>query len=236
MIRPLNAIRELGVLPGFFYLADRAVERIFSRRMFYYYSIYYSIVAQPVVEPRLRPAKDLLLVTCTSWSDLEPYLDQIEISEAIIRERFDRNYHCVLLIRGTSLLGFGWVALGDYLEDEVRCRFVPAPPEETGWDFDVFVHPDHRGTLVFVRLWDALNQYYVSQGRKWTLSRISRFNVMSFQSHKSLKAKRMRDVLFVVIGRMQLMFCRARPFVHLSISTYSYPTLRLPVDNDDRDH
>ncbi len=225
MHRLIQPFRELGFLPGFFYLADRAVERLFGRRIFFYYSM----VAQPVVRPRLRPAKDQHTVVCKNWTDIAPYAEQMTATESMIRERFSHDYVCVVLAQRDELLGHGWLSFGNYIEDEVRCLFTPLPEAQTGWDFDVFVLPQHRGTLMFARLWDAINQALSASGRVWSVSRISRFNVTSFQSHKSMGAVRCADVLFVVIGRVQLMISPLRPFLHLSIRPDSYPAQSIDV-------
>jgi hypothetical protein len=219
MSRLIQPFRELGFLPGFFYLADRAAERLFGTRIFYLYSI----VAQPVVPPRLRAAKEQITLVCTTWNEVEAYASKMTANESMIRERFARNYICVLLAKESELLAYAWLSREDYIEDEVRCLFTPLPEKATSWDFDVYILPQHRGTLVFARLWDAVNQYLSLSGRSWSVSRISTFNTASVQSHKSLGAVRCINILFVVIGQVQIMLSPHRPFLHVSLTQRSTP-------------
>ena len=225
MPRLFHAFRDLGFLPGFFYLADRVSKRCFGHRMFFYYSI----VAQPILPLRRRPGKAHKVIVCDSWEEFEAFATQSEIDSAVLRDRFTDGYKCVVLANQDELLAYAWLALDSYEEDEVRCRFVPSPAGLVGWDFDVYVCPKYRGTLVFVRLWDGINQLYNQLDRTWTMSRISRLNVTSFQSHKSMGAIRALNILFVVVGRMQLMLAPIRPFVHLSLSDKSRPTLEVSL-------
>lgn len=223
LLQPFN---ELGLMPGLVYLADRLVSQLFGRRAFYYYSI----VSQPVVEPRLRPGKDQKSQLCESWDDIAEYAVQLGTQALMFRDRFNRGYKCVVLACRGELLAYAWLALSGYQEDEVRCFFLPAPTSDTGWDFDVYVCPNHRGTLTFARLWDAINRCYAEQGRHCSVSRISRFNATSLQSHRSLGARRVADTLFVVLGPVQIMLASVWPFVHLSLSDRSWPTLRIDVN------
>jgi hypothetical protein len=225
MRKLLQPFRELGALPGFFYLLDRASERLFHRRIFYYYSI----VAQPVVAPRLRPGKGQVVTVCSEWHEIEPFANRMTATEQMTRDRFSRGYICVVLARERDVLGYGWLAMNGYVEDEVRCDFAPSPAQTTGWDFDVDVLPEHRGTLTFARLWDAINAALAQNGRSWSVSRISRFNATSFQSHKSMGAVRCVDVLFMVLGRLQLLIAPVAPYFDVSLSQDSRPVLEVEI-------
>lgn len=225
MRRILEPLTEFGLVAGLIYLIDRASERLFSRRILYYYSI----VAQPVAPPRLRPGKDMRTVVCTNPEEVAPFADQMTASEQMNLERFGLGYTCVVLAKADELLAYGWIAYEDFREDEVRCIFSPLPTEMTGWDFDVYILPQHRGTLTFARVWDAINGALSASGRTWTVSRISRFNISSYQSHKSLGAVTCFNMLFVVVGRVQLMISPRRPFIHLSLSADSFAQQRIDV-------
>lgn len=223
-------VRELGTFPALCYAADRAWERLFGRRLCYLYAI----VAQPVTSPRMRASKKIDVRECSTWTDLARFVAQMETPEPVIRRRFDEGYVCLALIRDGECLAYAWLALDGYREDEVRCLFQPLPAETTGWDFDVYVTPEKRGTLLFARLWDAVNSYYLERGRRSSLSRISRFNRASIDSHRSLGAVELANALFVVLGPLQLMLADCGPYLHLSLSDASAPRLRVaaPASGD----
>ena len=220
----LDTFAELGLFTGLLYLSDQAWERVFRRRLIYAYAI----VRQPVVPARLRQSSGYEVRVFESVDSARSVLEQFETPAQIVQERFQEGYQCLTLQKENALQGYGWLALDEYMEDEVRCRFVPIPAGLTGWDFDVFVLPEFRGTMTFVRLWDAINAHYASIGRQWSMSRISRFNVASMRSHRSMGAEVVASTVFVVIGRLQLMFSSTRPRLHLSASLNSYPTLEVP--------
>ena len=72
-----------------------------------------------------------------------------------------------------------WISTGPYDEDEVRARFDPRPQGRAAWDYDIFIVPEERGGLLFVRLWDAAYELLRARGYLWSLSRISSFNLAS---------------------------------------------------------
>jgi hypothetical protein len=99
----------------------------------------------------------------------------------------------------------------------------------TAWDFDVFILPEFRSTLTFVRLWDAVNAYLSDQNREWTFSRISRFNTKSINSHKRMGAITVTNLLFAVIGSAQLLVFPFRPFLSFSLSDKSVPIMNFEI-------
>jgi hypothetical protein len=116
---------------------------------------------------------------------------------------------------------------GAYEEDDVRCLFVLEPAGEASWDFDVFVDPTARLGFAFLRLWDEANRLLSSEGVKWSISRISAFNVGSLASHRRLGLRRIASAVFVCVGPVQLMFATCRPYVHLALGAASRPVMRL---------
>jgi hypothetical protein len=119
------------------------------------------------------------------------------------------------------------MTLGPYLEDEVRCRFVPLPEGRAAWDFDVYVDPQQRHGTVFLRLWDEANRFLAARGVRWSLSRISAFNSGSIRSHGRMGAKRIGAVTFLSLGRWQLAVASLAPRFHVSARTELMPTYAL---------
>lgn len=97
--------------------------------------------------------------------------------------------------------GFLWFIQGDYDEDEVRCTFRPEPPDESVWDFDVFVSSRHRMSPVFLKLWEAANRRLSEEGVQCACSRISAFNPRSRAAHERLGANRVGGVVFLCVGQ-----------------------------------
>jgi hypothetical protein len=145
----------------------------------------------------------------------------------VIRLRYEQEAICLAAFEGKSLVGYLWLLLGPYEEDEVRCRFIPMPEGKAAWDFDVYVVPGYRFGIGFLRLWDEANRYLKERGIQWTMSRISAFNAVSLASHRRLGARVVGHAVFVVLGPCQLALTTVFPFVHLSISTRSEPKIRI---------
>lgn len=217
--------RELGLVGAPCYLVNRLSIRAFGKRPFFYYSI----VAQPVAAPRLRASADFDARVATRWEEIAEAQAEFPAPETVVRERLAQGSICILLYKKGVPVAWAWTALNAYLEDEVRCRFIPAPTDSTAWDFDVYVLPQHRGTMTFVRLWDALNVFYRERNRQWTFSRISRFNITSINSHQGMGALKIANVLFFVVGRMQILISPMRPYMHISFSDRSVPSVPVSI-------
>lgn len=97
------------------------------------------------------------------------------------KRRFGQGAECLALYCGDRVVATLWFLVGPYLEDEVRCRFVPLPAGQCSWDFDVFVDPAHRITGAFAALWDAADAELARRGVIASLSRISAFNPASLR-------------------------------------------------------
>jgi hypothetical protein len=145
----------------------------------------------------------------------------------VIQWRYRQGAICLGAFEGTHFLGYVWLLLGAYEEDEVRCRFIPMPEGKAAWDFDVYVVPRYRFGMGFLRLWDEANRYLKERGIQWTMSRISAFNAVSLASHRRLGARVVGHAVFVVLGPCQLAVTTVFPFVRLSIGTRNEPRIRV---------
>jgi len=146
--------------------------------------------------------------------------------EALAR-RFRQGARCLVARRDGNFQGFLWYQHRAYEEDEVRCCFIPAPPERAVWDFDVFVVPSARGSLTFGRLWQSYYEAISSQGIEWSISRISAFNVHSIAAHAKLGAVRVGTAGFFTVGAVQLMLATVAPFVHFSAGAHQRPVVKV---------
>ena len=137
---------------------------------------------------------------------------------------------------GQELVGFLWIKLGPYQEDEVRCCFVPEPAGKAAWDFDRFVDPAHRFGLAFVRLWDEANRFLRERGVEWVMSRIEASASASLASHRRMGTRVVGRALFLTMWRFQLTLTDLRPYVHLSTRAGVIPELQVaPLASDASD-
>jgi hypothetical protein len=159
----------------------------------------------------------------------DPALAGLPLTPAVLDYRFGQGAVCFGAFKGGAIIGCLWLCLGPYLEDEVRCRFVP---RDASWDFDVYLHPEHRVGFGFARLWDEANAYLRARGLAWSISRISVLNTKSLAAHDKLGIRTLGTATFAKLGALQVMLATLAPFIHLSLSPASAPTLvlRAPAD------
>ena len=216
-------ISELGWLDALFFLAGRALSSLTKDRV---RIVRYYLVAQPVPSeaPMSRPS---INSTVTVVAQADPLVAQFPRPAHVIARRYQSGSRCLGARAGGRLAGFIWLARGSYDEDMVRCRYEFTHPSESAWDFDVYVAPDFRLGRTFSRLWDAANQKLRLEGVTWTFSRIESSNRGSLLAHKRLGIQKLFSVTFFCIGPLQLTLTSVPPYIHLSTSDRTPPTLRL---------
>jgi len=219
-----QTIRHLGWLNGCLYALARTFAMVSGDRV--RLNKYY-LVAQPVPEKCWLPPHRGQAYEIRQVSELDPGIRQLPRPEWVAPYRFRQGAVCLAAFKEGALVGFLWLTLGPYLEDEVRCRYVPLPPGKSAWDFDVHVEPEHRNGIAFLRLWDAANRFLVTRQIQWSLSRISAFNSGSIRSHARMGAKRMGTVTFLTMGSWQISMSTVPPHVHFSTRSDSFPTFAL---------
>lgn len=221
-----SAVKALGPVDGLAYLVAQGLERISCGRLRF---VKYDLVVQPlppegIAVPAHRGA-DLIVREVRQGDEL---LGCMGHSLETMNSRFAQGARCLAATDPQgALAGFLWWIEGAYLEDEVRCRFVPSPPDAAVWDFDVFVAATHRGGATFVRLWDALTRELSARGFRYTCSRISAFNAGSLSAHRRLGARTVARQVFLNAGRLQVMLANRRPWVHVSFSDASMPVVEV---------
>ncbi len=145
----------------------------------------------------------------------------------VIARRFADGAACFVAERDGTLIGFIWIKLERYEEDEVRCDYLLNSAGRLAWDFDAWVAPEFRMTRAFVQLWGVANEYLRECGCRWSASRISAFNPVSLAAHRRLGARRLHTGFFLVAGSAQLALFSCRPYVHFGIGARSRPKLML---------
>ncbi len=219
--------RETGAANASLYVASRLLARLAPSVGFFRYLL----VAQPVTATPLAAATRRSTIAVRQIAREDYRLGWFPRPQAVIDARFAQGATCFAAFRDAEPVGCLWLQPGPYLEDEVRCRFVPLPAGGAMWDFDVYVVPELRGGRVFAYLWSAASAWARARGIAWTMSRINAFNLESIRSHRRLGARVVGSATFVAAGRLQLVLAR-RPF-RFSLSRVDVPSLDVRAPKDD---
>jgi hypothetical protein len=220
----LDLLRKLGGLNACLLAFDRLLRRIAGGRMRLYK---YYFVAQPVAKQPWLPPHRGAGVEIRSVKACDPALAQFPRPQAVFPRRFAQGALCLAAFKAGSCIGFLWFTLGPYQEDEVRCRYVPLPEGASAWDFDIYVHPEHRNSIAFLRLWDEANRLLAARGIRWSLSRISAFSKRSMSAHARLAAQRIGTAVFITLGSWQISVATVTPHFFVSRDPRSFPVFAL---------
>lgn len=218
-----SAVDQFGIFDAGLYIVHRLLEtRTRRSRLFKYY--FYS---QPVSGAQIIRADRNSKAEIRKIEKGDPVLRDFPVPGDVIEQRYAQDSVCLGVFVKGELAGYGWLLLGPYREDEVRCRFIPQPAGRAAWDFDIYIYEPFRFGMTFARLWGGLNQYLAEHGIEWTMSRVSAFNPGSVASHRRLGAVRFGSALFLSVGGLQVMLSSRRPLCHLSFSPHSVPDIRV---------
>jgi hypothetical protein len=218
-----DTFRSLGIVDAFWYFCHATLHRLCeSCTLDKYY-----VVAQSTSRTQRLLRDHGKSISMREISAGEPILAHIPRPSDIIAHRFAQGARCYGAFKDGILVGVIWLQTQEYREDEVRCAFSWWPKHDAVWSFDVFIVPEHRTGLAFVKLWSDVDAQLRQQGVRWTLSRISAFNVRSRASHQRLGLKIVAKCLFLASKKWQLMFSDCRPYIHLSRHAQSVPRITL---------
>jgi hypothetical protein len=220
----LRTFHQLGWANGCLYGLSRVFEIISGNRMRIHK---YYFVAQPVAKSPWLPSRRGQAYHIRQIAKSDPLVKLFPRPDWAAPYRFAQGAVCLAAFKEGSFAGFIWLALSSYLEDEVRCRYLPLPRGKCAWDFDVHVEPEHRTGILFMKLWDEANRFLVARRIEWSLSRISAFNSGSILSHAKMGARRIGTATFLSLGPWQLAISTFVPRLHLSTRSASYPTYSL---------
>jgi hypothetical protein len=222
----------MGLLDGSLYLLSRTLDQVSAGRV---RLVKYYFVAQPVTKESPPPGAESLDIEVRAVPRRDPIVAVFPRPRSVIAARFDSGARCFVAAKSDRFVGFLWLAEKQYMEDEVRCLYVLEPEGEAAWDFDVYVAPDARLSRAFFRLWSAANEFLAQAGYRWSLSRISAFNISSFAAHRRLGLQRLGAAIFLCVGATQVGFLTRAPYVHLSVRKSSYPVLKLRAPSAPRE-
>lgn len=224
----LQTYRELGLINLLCYVLDRFLSRTSNNkfRLYKYLLLIQEVKTKPILAS--HRANKLRIQNITRHKAKEISFPR---PRKVIDSRFHQGAHCLAAFTDHELVGFIWLNLGDYAEDEVRCLFSPQPVSKVAWDYDIYVAPTYRNGLAFVKLWDAANQFLLENNIQYSMSRISAFNSRSIASHKRIETKKLGTSIFICLGSIQILLATVAPYIHVSTSDKVYPTIVLNANS-----
>jgi hypothetical protein len=200
--------RDLGALDGSLYFFASAFQRV-SRGCIRLHK--YRFIAQPVAAKPWLPDRRGADIDVREIGPADPLLTHFPRPQAAMPYRFGQGAVCLAAFKDGRCAGFLWFVVGPYHEDEVRCRYQALPEREASWDFDLYIYPEYRNSLVFLRLWDEANRHLASRGVRWSMSRISAFKPGSLSSHLRMGAREIGTALFLSLGHLQISWATVAP-------------------------
>ncbi len=192
-------VRTHGWRNGLLYGLARLLNRSGMGRLHYYL-----LYAQPLREQPRLPARRGATIAVRPLEAGAAELAALPRPTEVISERFQQDAQCLAAYVKDEFAGCAWYVSDVYHEDEVCCDFDFRAAPDCIWDFDVYVAPAYRNGIVFMRLWDELDQRAFTAGKRYSLSRISAFNQHSIASHERLGARRIGWAAFLGLGPAQL--------------------------------
>lgn len=220
----ITTAKELGAGNAILYWIDQVGVKFLASRMRVFK---YNFVSQPITDKPFIPARRGANISIQKFTGATAAVRSLPVTPEVLAFRLDQGSHVLIATLNDQYAGHLWYTLGSYREDEVRCTYRLEPPDATAWDYDASIADEFRLSLVFARLWDAARQEMFKAGVRASASRISAFNSDSLRSHQRLGARGCGFAVFLVIGRVQLTVSTLSPFLHLSMSARSAPTITI---------
>lgn len=164
-----------------------------------------------------------------SWRELGPAeLAEftIDIDVAAQAARFAGGLRCLgTFDRTGALVGVAWVTRDRHHEDDLKVTY--RLPADAAWDTGLWIPEDKRMGRAFPAVWASLKDWLQREGLRWTFSSIADYNVPSILAHRRLGSKRLRYLMVLRLGPLQVTLW-ARPFVTI-LGRTRIPTVRLQV-------
>ncbi len=204
-----SLIQQFGYLGSASYITSRLLGKFLGIEMHHY-----KFYLQPVCTiPRVSAAK--LERYNFSWiNQPDKILDALERPEHVIKKRFDQGSICLVAKQQEQFQGCLWLIPSQYIEDEVRATYHF--PNSTVWDYDVYVTPKKRFTILFAALWDMADRWMKKQGYTHSFSRISAYNPQSVRSHEAAGAKQIGWMITLAVYPRQLTISDHSPRIYFA--------------------
>ncbi|MDP1534625.1 MAG: hypothetical protein Q8L92_13715, partial [Rubrivivax sp.] len=168
--RVLGPFKEFGLVAGVLYLIDRMLRSVSPRLGLFVYEL----MVQPIASKPMLPANLTKNLRFAEIGRGDPELALMPAREDIKAARFDQGARCLGTYRKDKLIGYIWFSFGHHEEDEVRCDYELTAREQSVFDFDLYVLPEHRMGIAFMAIWHGANEYLHQRGIRYTFSRLTR--------------------------------------------------------------
>ena len=218
--------REFGTAAGLLYAIDRVLSSLSSRLHLYVYEL----MVQPITDKPLIPRRFNKQLEIREINAGDPEIALMPVRPEVMLARLAQNATCLGAFDKGVLIGYMWFCDKTYDEDEVRCTYVLGREQESVFDFDFYLFPEHRMGLGFVSLWNGANAFLCRQGIRYTFSRLTRFNVASRRAHQHLGWELVGRELFLQMWRIEVMFATLFPYDHISVTKAGRVRLTLRPD------
>ena len=216
-------VREFGWAAGMLYSIDRVLRRVSPRLGLYVYEF----MVQPIGNKPLLPASLSKNLSFQEIGRGHADIALMPAREAIKDQRFDQGARCIGAYRKGQLIGYLWYCTDRYIEDEVRCTYELTDSEQSVFDFDLYVLPEHRMGVAFLGVWHGVNEMLAPRGVRHTFSRMTRFNSASRRAHARLGSKRVGRGVFLQAWGLEVMVATLAPFLGFTFGVGQRITLRL---------
>lgn len=224
--RIASPFREFGPVAGLLYLIDRLLSSVSPHLRLYVYEL----MMQPVSDAPLLPARFASQLEVREVKPTDPELALMPARPDAMQARLAQNSTCLGAFKKGTMIGYMWFSHPTYEEDEVRCTYALQPSEQSVFDYDFYLFPEHRMGFGFVALWNGANAFLRGRGIRYTFSRMTRFNTASRRAHRHLGGKRVGQALFLQAWRLEAMVATIAPYVHVSVTERARVRLTLRAD------
>jgi hypothetical protein len=222
----IGPFREFGLMAGLLYALDRLLSRLSPRL----HLQVYELMVQPIMDKPLLPGRFNSQMEIREIKAGDPEIKLMPVRPEVMQARLAQAATCLGAFSKGKFVGYMWFCNKAYEEDEVRCTYLLDPVDESVFDFDFYLFPEHRMGLGFAGLWNGANAFLRNRGIRYTFSRLTRFNVASRRAHQHLGWKVVGRVVFFVAWKLEIMFATLFPYFHVSMAKGSRVQLTLLPD------
>lgn len=227
MLKKLSGpFTEFGLAAGTVYALNRVMQRLSPRLAV----LLHDWMVQPITDKELLPARFARKYDTREIGLDDPLVAAMPLRPEVRIARREQAATCLGTFKGDTLIGYIWFSRETYREDEARCDFVLNPVDQSVFDFDLVVLPEHRVGFGFAALWNGTNRYLFERGVRYSYSRVDHFNLASAQAHAHLGWKRVGRAMIVRLWGVELLFSSLAPYVYLSIGEARRPAVDLVPD------
>jgi hypothetical protein len=149
-----RAVKEIGWINTFLYYSNRILKAFLGSRV---QIVKYYLLVQKVRDVSILShsrGNNINVVEVSADNAVRnqfPHRDKIEF-------RYQQGAHCLCAYKNEEFIGYHWLSLGHYLDDNIRAKFLLLPEEKAAWNFDLYINPEHRLGFAFAKIWDETHK------------------------------------------------------------------------------